>query len=222
MADQSSQLQHLNSRVRDQQRQLLESEQKCVAMEEQLRRQESIAMDRKSQMDGLRRRVTDLDFLKASSGRLTGCSTIGHSQEEAENHHHPQDERLSDVLRKVKEEMSKMREEFSAELTEQSEKHLERERHLSEQILSYQTEMATHKDMKGSLQREILELKSMQEQLSKTLEEKDSLLKNVTDEKEKLEEELEQKNEEAAPKQQAKGEKNGAPRAAATTPGGIR
>ena len=60
--------------------------------------------------------------------------------------------------------------------------------------------MATHKNMKGSLQREILELKSMQEQLSKTLEEKDSLLKNITDEKEKLEEELEQKNEEAAPK----------------------
>ena len=131
-------------------------------MEEQLRRQESATMDRKSQMDGLRRRVTDLDFLKASSGRLTGCSTIGHSHEEAENHH-PQDERLGDVLRKVKEEMSKMREEFSAELTEQSEKHLERERHLSEQILSYQTEMATHKDMKGSLLREILELKSMQE-----------------------------------------------------------
>jgi hypothetical protein len=48
------------------------------------------------------------------------------------------------------------------------------------------------------------------------------LLKNVTDEKEKLEEELEQKHEEVAPKQQAKGEKNGAPRAAATTPGGIR
>lgn len=44
-----------------------------------------------------------------------------------------------------------MRERFSADMTEQSEKHLERERHLSSQILSYQTDMAAYKETKGSL-----------------------------------------------------------------------
>ena len=47
--------------------------------------------------------------------------------------------------------MVELREKYSAEITEQSEKHLERERHLSSQIISYQTEMASYKETKGAL-----------------------------------------------------------------------
>lgn len=136
--------------------------------------------------------MPDLDFIKMSSGRFTGCSTtIGYSREDPDNQ--VSDAQLQDVVKRVKEEMNKMREEFSAELAEQSEKHLERERHLSEQILSYQTEMATQKDMKFNLQNEINKLKTMQENLSKNLEQKSHLLKTITEEKEKLQEELETK-----------------------------
>lgn len=99
-----------------------------------------MSSDCKSQFDCFRKKI-DLDFIKMSSGRFTGCSTTGISREDPDNQ--VSDAQLQEVIKRVREEMNKMREDFSAELAEQSEKHLERERHLSEQILSYQTEMAT-------------------------------------------------------------------------------
>jgi predicted HD phosphohydrolase len=108
-----------------------------LMMEEELRRQEILALDRKSQIEELKQRVNDLDVLNQSQ--------VNNEQEKTS----------IDIVKKVRDEMTLLREQFSAEITEQSEKHLERERHLSSQILSYQTEMAAYKDTKGRLQKEI-------------------------------------------------------------------
>lgn len=69
-------------------------------MEEELRRQEILALDRKSQIEELKQRVNDLDVLNQSQV------------------HNDQEKTSIDIVKKVREEMTQMREQFSAEITE--------------------------------------------------------------------------------------------------------
>ena len=66
----------------------------------------------------------------------------------------------TEAIEKLRQQIDEIGDKCSLEMSQQSEKHLERERHLNSQILSYQTELAAHKATKESLRKEILALKS--------------------------------------------------------------
>lgn len=106
-------------------------------MQDELRKQENISRDRKSQIEELKQKLEVMDKLVLSKHDKTEIS----------------------LIEQLRQQIEEQREKTTAEITEQSEKHLERERHLSSQILSYQTEMATYKETKGALHKEIQQMK---------------------------------------------------------------
>ena len=56
----------LNERIQQQQKEMTAKDQKCMMMEEELRRQEVLALGRKTQIEELKRRVNDMDILSRS------------------------------------------------------------------------------------------------------------------------------------------------------------
>jgi len=135
----------LNEKIQSQSQELISKDQKCIKLEEELKRQEALARDRKSQIEELKQRLQDVDF----PNRPHGVQGDDNSQTEG--------------IDKLRQQIDEIGDKCSLEMSQQSEKHLERERHLNSQILSYQTELAAHKATKELLRKEILALKSGKE-----------------------------------------------------------